>query len=125
MMDESLEEAWDFTLACARSIDDEYQRSQELGLTALMISARPSGVGRFFPFTSHGRLCFSTGPRWWTADGGELLPAFVTVDRDGGYQVWAGGPYPKAADEAVVVLETENPVEAAAKVEDILASRIE
>nr|BFD95456.1 hypothetical protein KitaXyl93_68160 [Kitasatospora sp. Xyl93] len=115
-MKEPLEAAWDFELACSTGIDKACGRGEHVGLVALVSAARGGGLTRFYPFTSMGRLCFSTGSRWWMGDG-EPVPAFVTVDPAGGYVVWRGSPYVHPAEE---VLETHAAVEAVAELERLL-----
>ncbi|MFE7487318.1 DUF6193 family natural product biosynthesis protein [Kitasatospora sp. NPDC057541] len=115
-MKESLEAAWDFELDNSAGIDQAYGRGEQMGLVALVSAARGSGLARFYPFTSMGRLCFSTGPRWWMGDG-EPVPAFVTMDADGGCVVWRGSPYVHPAEE---VLETHAAAEAVAELERLL-----
>ncbi|MGW3185019.1 hypothetical protein ACWDD9_37670 [Kitasatospora sp. NPDC001119] len=115
-MEESLEAAWDFELDSSAGIDQAYGRDEHVGLVTLVSAARGGGLARFFPFTSMGRLCFSTGPRWWMGDG-EPAPAFVTVAPEGGYVVWRGSPYAHPAEE---VLETHAAAEAVAELERLL-----
>ncbi|MFF3113277.1 DUF6193 family natural product biosynthesis protein [Kitasatospora sp. NPDC057904] len=118
-MEESLEVAWDFELDSSAGVDQSYGRDEHVGLVPLVSAARGSGLARFYPFTSMGRLCFSTGPRWWMGDG-EPVPAFVTVDAEGGYVVWRGSPCVHPAEE---VLETHAAAEAVAGLERLLGLR--
>ncbi|GHF77422.1 hypothetical protein GCM10018790_64420 [Kitasatospora xanthocidica] len=115
-MKESPEAAWDFELDNSAGIDQAYGRDEHVGLVALVSAARGSGLARFYPFTSMGRLCFSTGPRWWMGDG-EPVPAFVTVNPEDGYVVWRGSPYVHPAEVALV---TRSAIEAVAGLERVL-----
>ncbi|TFV31602.1 hypothetical protein E4K10_05580 [Streptomyces sp. T1317-0309] len=55
-------------------------------LAALVDRARNSVLGRFYPFTSHTALAFSTGPRHWLGEG-EVLPVAIALAPEGFYAV--------------------------------------
>lgn len=74
-----------------------------------MDAARNSALGRFHPFTSHARLCFSTGRRPWPGEG-DVLPVCIALLPGGRYSV------AHKHDPTEVLLETtsaEEPVAAA------------
>ncbi|MCX4745458.1 hypothetical protein OG455_07970 [Kitasatospora sp. NBC_01287] len=120
-MDESLDAAWEFMLISAAATDEGYGRPGSLGLTVLVEKARSTRITEFYPFTSLGRLCFSTGPRWWEGQG-EPVPVFVTLDHEGVYRVWTGGPYVHTIDEVVEQLVTRSADQVIAEVERLLGA---
>ncbi|KQV15996.1 hypothetical protein ASC99_29100 [Kitasatospora sp. Root107] len=51
-----------------------------------MDAARNSTLSRFYPFTSHARLCFSTGQPHRLGEG-EVLPVCIALLAGGSYSV--------------------------------------
>lgn len=117
-MSESLESYWDQWESAAQARDDR-RRDASLGLEPpiladLIKSSRSTALRRLFPFTSHDRLCFSTAPD----SAGPSAPAFVILNHDHGYVVYAGHPY---REGSTIVLRTHSAAEAATEVERLLA----
>ncbi|GAA5008180.1 hypothetical protein GCM10025734_50030 [Kitasatospora paranensis] len=79
---DSVEAAWDFQARSAADWDDRARASTAIWvppiMQALVDAARNSVLGRFYPFTSHARLCFSTGPRYWLGEG-DVLPVCIAL----------------------------------------------
>jgi hypothetical protein len=60
----------------------------------------------------------STSARCWEPEV-RNAPAFVSLDPAGHYEIWSGDPY---TNSPTLVLETEDPVQAAAELERQLAA---
>ncbi|MET9043674.1 MULTISPECIES: DUF6193 family natural product biosynthesis protein [unclassified Streptomyces] len=87
---DSIEAAWDFRARAAEAWDERSRTSTTSWvppiLAALVDRARNSALGRFYPFTSHTALAFSTGPRHWLGEG-EVLPVAIALAPEGFYTV--------------------------------------
>ncbi|MEV5478379.1 DUF6193 family natural product biosynthesis protein [Streptomyces sp. NPDC052207] len=87
---DSIEAAWDFRARAAEAWDERSRTSTTSWvppiLAALVDRARNSALGRFYPFTSHTTLAFSTGPRHWLGEG-EVLPVAIALAPEGFYAV--------------------------------------
>jgi Family of unknown function (DUF6193) len=119
-MSDQVSAAWDF-LAAAAHEDDEANRDPRRSwvpptLAVLVAAVRATSLTRFYPFTSHARLCFSDGPEWWSGKG-QVVPAYVARNRENGYMVSRGGPYDESA---AIVLSTEDAKTAAYELERLL-----
>ncbi|MFJ9456363.1 DUF6193 family natural product biosynthesis protein [Kitasatospora sp. NPDC101447] len=108
---DSVEAEWDFQARAATHWDDRSRGSTTTWvppiMRALVDAARHSALGRFHPFTSHARLCFSTDGRHWPGEG-DILPVCIALLPGGSYSVAL------KHDPAEVVLETTNADEAVA-----------
>jgi hypothetical protein len=119
--DERLDPAchWDFQESAARrsdAWDSSNNSSFPPNAAALVTAVRRTELRRLFPFTAHEYLCFRDGVDWHSgAD--QIAPACVSQDPEHGYVVWDGGPYGKRRP----ALTTQDPGEAAAKAEGLLA----
>ncbi|MEU1202581.1 DUF6193 family natural product biosynthesis protein [Streptomyces sp. NPDC005813] len=110
--DDSIKAAWDFRARAAEAWDERSRSSTTTWvppiLAALVHRARNSALGRFYPYTSHAALAFSTGPRHWLGEG-EVLPVAIELVPEGLYVVRtrsAGMALETAsADEAVTEAE--------------------
>ena len=102
---------WDFQARAAAAWDDPSERPAATWVPpimgALVGAARDSALGRFYPFTSHARLCFSTGRREWLGEG-DVLPVCIALLPGGSYSVAL------KHDPTAVLLETTDAVEAVA-----------
>ncbi|MEU4114082.1 DUF6193 family natural product biosynthesis protein [Kitasatospora sp. NPDC028055] len=108
---ESVEAEWDFQARAAAQWDERSRSSTTTWvppiMEALVDAARNSALAHFYPFTSHARLCFSTGGRHWVGDG-QVLPVCIALLPGGTYSV------AHKHDPAQVLLETTNADEAVA-----------
>jgi hypothetical protein len=111
----SVEAAWEFRARAATAWDERSRASTTTWvppiLAALVGRARESSLSRFFPFTSHAALCFSTGPRHWLGEG-VVLPVAIALAPEGLYIV-----RPRAEG---TVLETTSADEAVAAAERLV-----
>jgi hypothetical protein len=111
----SVEAEWEFQARAAADWDERSRNSTTTWvppiLAALVDRARRRSLGRFYPFTSHAVLCFSTAQRHWLGEG-VVLPVVIALAPEGLYIVRAG------ADRAV--LETANADEAVAAAERLV-----
>lgn len=119
----SLDDAWDDQAAAARVTDaaDRLNASEYAPpptLSVLVAAARASSLRRFYPFTSHGQLCLSTGPARCSSDSAEDAPAFIARDDGATYVVYAGSL--NSADIAPILV-ARNAQEAVAELERLLA----
>jgi hypothetical protein len=119
-MENSLEKEWSDIIDVAKGHDDSRSRPYEEGLTAIAIEARSSDLRRHYPFTSLGKLCFSSGPRFWLGEG-TPMPVYIAVQDGSLYQVWAYDPYVPIGDGMTPRLETYDPQEAVAEAVRVLA----
>ncbi|MEV0416454.1 DUF6193 family natural product biosynthesis protein [Streptomyces sp. NPDC050448] len=108
---ESVDAGWDFQARAAVQWDDRSRGSTTTWVPpimgALVDAARNSGLGQFYPFTSHARLCFSIGRRRWVGEG-DVLPVCIALLPKGSYSV----AHKHNPDK--VLLETTSPDEAVA-----------
>ncbi|WP_030274516.1 DUF6193 family natural product biosynthesis protein [Streptomyces sp. NRRL B-24484] len=108
----SVEAAWEFQMRAAADWDERSRNSTTTWvppiLAALVDRARRSSLNRFFPFTSHAVLRFSTAPNHWLG-AGAVLPVTVALAPEGLYIVRAGADgtvlETADADEAVTAAE--------------------
>ncbi|GAA1959351.1 DUF6193 family natural product biosynthesis protein [Catenulispora subtropica] len=118
-MDDELRQSWEWQLQAAQDFDDSCDNDRTWPppiLTALVTAVHATTLRRLHPFTSHARLCLSTGPRCWEA-GVTDAPAFVSLDLEGHYNVWSGDPY---TNSPTLVLEAVDADQAAAELERLL-----
>ena len=118
-MNEELQQSWDLQLQAAREFDASCDNDHTWPppiLAALVTAVHSTTLRRLHPFTSHARLCLSTGPRSWES-GVRDAPAFVSLEPPGHYNVWSGKPY---RDAPTMILTTEDPEHAAAELEALL-----
>lgn len=108
---DSVEVEWDFRARAAAQWDDRSRGSTTTWvppiMEALVDAARNSALGQFYPFTSHARLCFSTGLRHWVGEG-DVLPVSIALIPGGSYSV------AHKHDPNKVLLETTSADEAVA-----------
>lgn len=122
-MDDELQQSWDWQFEAARDFDDSCDNDRTWPppiLTALVTAVHATTLRRLHPFTSHARLCLSTGPRCWEP-GVKDAPAFVSLDPAGHYNVWSGDPY---TNPPTLTLATTDPEHAAAELERLLAAQV-
>lgn len=120
-MDEVLQQSWDWQLQAAHDFDASCDNDRTWPLpilTALVTAVNATTLRRLHPFTSHARLCLSTGPRSWEP-GVRHAPAFISLESPSSYNVWSGKPY---KDAPAMILTTEDPEHAAAELERLLIS---
>lgn len=120
-MDEEIQQAWDWQLQAARDFDDSRDNDDAWPppiLAALVTAVHATTLRRLHPFTSHARLCLSTGPRSRESTV-RHAPAFVSLESPGHYNVWSGKPY---RDAPAMVPTTEDPEHAAAELERLLTT---
>ncbi|MGD1216855.1 DUF6193 family natural product biosynthesis protein [Streptomyces krungchingensis] len=114
--DDSIQAAWDFRARAAQAWDERSRTSTTTWvppiLAALVDRARNSALGRFYPYTSHTALAFSTGPRHWLGEG-EVLPVAIELVPEGLYVVRtrSAGAVLETADADEAVAEAERLVE--------------
>ncbi|WP_422071004.1 MULTISPECIES: DUF6193 family natural product biosynthesis protein [unclassified Streptomyces] len=108
---DSVEAEWGFQARAATQWDDRSRGSATTWVPpimgALVDAARNSALGQFYPFTSHARLCFSTGRRHWLGEG-DVLPVCIALLPGGSYSV------AHKYDPADLLLETTSADEAVA-----------
>ncbi|WP_328923532.1 DUF6193 family natural product biosynthesis protein [Streptomyces sp. NBC_00190] len=108
---DSVEAEWDFLADAAAKWDDRSRGSATTWVPpimgALVDAARNSVLSQFYPFTSHARLCFSTGLRQWLGEG-YVLPLCIALLPGGSYSVG------HRHDPAKMLLETTSADEAVA-----------
>ncbi|MFG2909029.1 DUF6193 family natural product biosynthesis protein [Kitasatospora sp. NPDC048286] len=120
-MDNERQQSWDWQFECARDFDDSCDNDRTWPppiLSALVTAVHATTLRRLHPFTSHARLCLSTSPRSWEP-GVRNAPAFISLDPAGHYNIWSGDPY---TNSPTLVLETRDPAQAAAQLEQLLAA---
>ncbi|MEU6233526.1 DUF6193 family natural product biosynthesis protein [Kitasatospora sp. NPDC047058] len=120
---ESVASAWEHLAAVAASWDERRGGASTKSwvppiLGALVQAARSSSLGCFYPFTSHARLCFSTGPAHWLAEG-EVLPICIALHPESRYVV----AYKHAPTE--IVLETTSAEEAVMVAVRVIEGRLQ
>ncbi|MET7312686.1 DUF6193 family natural product biosynthesis protein [Streptomyces sp. NPDC005571] len=108
---DSVEAEWDFQARAATQWDERSRGSATTWVPpimgALVDAARNSTLGRFYPFTSHARLCFSTGRRHWLGEG-NVLPVCIALLPGGSYSV------AQKHDPTEILLETTSAEESVA-----------
>ncbi|MFG2819748.1 hypothetical protein ACGFX4_10005 [Kitasatospora sp. NPDC048365] len=119
-MSDSLSEAWDFLTQAAAEQDDGCRIPGRSWvppiLEDLVLAARNTSLSRYYPFTSHARLRFSTGPESWIGNGDDLAVGIALVP-EGRYLVCTQASH----DAPVFVrLETADADEAAAMAEHLV-----
>ncbi|MDI2128139.1 DUF6193 family natural product biosynthesis protein [Yinghuangia seranimata] len=118
-MTESLDDAWDRRAATAAHWDDRHRVPSKIWVPPIMLdlvnTARASPLGRFYPFTSHAWLRFSTGPRVepWDA---EVLPIMIGLTPDAHYLVANSD----GADGLEEILKTTSAAEAVARAAQLI-----
>ena len=124
-MEESLQASWDSQLEVAQVFDDGNRGDHSWVppiMTALVTAVSNTSLRRLHPFKAMASLGLSTGAHFWEPGAGvKIAPAFVSLDRDGHYNIWSGPIYPKDAEEALLVCATDDPARAAAELERLLA----
>ncbi|MFD8783643.1 DUF6193 family natural product biosynthesis protein [Kitasatospora sp. NPDC059599] len=120
-MSDPLSEAWDFQIRAAADQDDSCRIPGRSWvppiLHDLVLAARRTSLSRYYPFTSHATLRFSTGPQWWAGDG-DVLAVAVALVPEGRYLVCT---LPTADGvSSVEELETASADEAVARVEQLV-----
>ncbi|MEY9858273.1 hypothetical protein ABH935_003888 [Catenulispora sp. GAS73] len=116
-MTDQLDVLWDEMCERAR-LRDDFTRDRESSwvppiLHALVTAARSTTLRRFHPFTSHAMLRFATSRRH---DEATIAPGLVSLTAAGTYEVWD-----RRSGATVVVSTTNDPVQAAAALEWVLA----
>ncbi|MER5863134.1 DUF6193 family natural product biosynthesis protein [Kitasatospora sp. NPDC002040] len=109
---DSVEAEWEFQARAAADWDERSRNSATTWvppiLAALVDRARRSSLNRYFPFTSHAVLRFSTGPRHWLGEGA-ILPVAIALVPEGLYLVGTRADgwvlETASADEAVTAAE--------------------
>ncbi|MGW2874159.1 hypothetical protein DR950_15190 [Kitasatospora xanthocidica] len=119
-MTDPLSEAWDFQAQAAAEQDDFGRTSGGSWippiLRDLVLAARSTSLSRYYPFTSHATLRFSTGPQWWLGSG-DVLAIGIALVPEGRYLVYTQTSH----DEPFSVeLETTGADEAAARAEQLV-----
>ncbi|MFD4504833.1 hypothetical protein [Streptomyces sp. NPDC058457] len=117
----SLDDDWDWRMQCARANDagvrgtDSWVPPVE---EELVLAARASALGRWYPSTSHNYLRFSDGPGPWVPGGSNdarYLPGCISFAKEGAdgsavFRVWSG--FLLQVPDPVLVLATTEAVAA-------------
>ncbi|MFE7528071.1 hypothetical protein ACFU7Y_20485 [Kitasatospora sp. NPDC057542] len=121
-MSDPLSEAWDFQTQAAAEQDDLCRIPGRSWvppiLQDLVLAARNTSLGRYYPFTSHASLRFSTGPQWWLGDG-DILAIAIALVPEGRYLVYVQTSHDGSYSAE---LETTSADEAAAKAEQLVSA---
>ncbi|MEV7186584.1 DUF6193 family natural product biosynthesis protein [Kitasatospora sp. NPDC093102] len=119
-MNDPLSEAWDFQARAAAEQDDLCRIPGGSWippiLQDLVLAARSTSLSRYYPFTSHATLRFSTGPQWWLGDG-DILAVAIALVPEGRYLVYTQTSHDGPSSAG---LETTSADEAAATAEQLV-----
>ncbi|MFB9234742.1 hypothetical protein ACFFWC_04210 [Plantactinospora siamensis] len=121
-MAETLDQAWEWLLDCARGHDascaDRSKTWPAPIMTPLALAAATTRLRRFYPFIGHELLCFATSPVWYQGEGA-VAPAFIGVAADPDrYIVWSG--HPSCREPVAEILQTTDPLAAATELDRLL-----